>query len=120
MCRWHCYTAETLLWQLAKQDTEGGGGEGVSGRGGAVTKASSTLPLRPAGVGEGAVVELGAGTGTATTVAEGLVGIMGAGAGERMPGEGPEVGGKTGAGAGAAGALHDFEAPAGSLQVCVH
>lgn len=106
----------------SKQETEGGGGGGVTGRGGARTKASSTLLFRPAGVEKG----LGLGAGTATTVAEGPVGVIGAGAadtvgaGDGMPGDGAAVGGCTGAGAGDGGALHNLEGPAGCLQVSVH
>ncbi len=71
----------------SKQETEGGGGGEATIRGGALTKASSTLLCRPeevlAGVGDG-LCELkellGPGAGTATTVAAGPVGVIGAGA----------------------------------------
>ena len=113
----------------SKQEAEGGGGGKVGGRGGALTKPSSTLGFGPAGVGEGVELGelrtgLGPGAGTATTVAEGLVVVIGAGDatgdGVEIPGEGTEMGGCAGAGAGAGGTLHDLEGPVGVLQVSVH
>ena len=83
----------------SKQETEEGGGGDARGFGGAPTKASSTLLFRPAGDGEALENGLGAGAGTATTVAEGPVGVIGAGAadivgaGEGMPGDGADAGG---------------------------
>lgn len=117
----------------SKQDVEGvGEGEGEVLLGGALTKASSTLPCRLGDVltgvetGEGLDELPGAGVGTATTVADGPVGVIGAGAaasvvvGEKGAGAGPDTGGCTGAGAEAGGALHALEAPVGSLQVSTH
>ena len=116
----------------SKQDVEGvGEGEGeVSLLGGALTKASSTLPCRLGdvltGVATGEGLEPEAGAGTATTVADGPVGVIGAGAaanvgvGEKGAGAGADTGGCTGAGAEAGGALHALEAPVGSLQVSTH
>lgn len=76
----------------SKQETEGGGGGEASMRGGALTKASNTLPCRlgevlagvGSGVGDGIGELLGAGTGTATTVAAGPVGVIGAGAAAKV------------------------------------
>ena len=116
----------TVTTGPSKQEAEGGGGAEVGGRGGALTKPSSTLGFGPAGVGEGVELGglsmgLGPGAGTATTVAEGLVVVIGAGAtgdgDEGIPGEGTDTGGSIGAGA---GAVHDLEGAVGSLQVSVH
>ena len=114
----------------SKQEAEGGGGGKVGGRGGALTKAPSTLGFWPAGgVGlepGGLKMGLGPGAGAATTVAEGLVGVIGVGDAtgdgvvDGLPGDGADTGGCTGAGAGAGGAVHDLEGPVGSLQVSVH
>lgn len=76
----------------SKQDTEGGGGGEASIRGGALTKASNTLPCRlgevlagvGTGVGDGVGELLGAGAGTATTVTAGPVGVIGAGAAAKV------------------------------------
>ena len=120
----------TVTTGPSKQEAEGGGGGEVGGRGGALTKPSSTLGFGPAGLGEGVELGglrmgLGPGAGTATTVAEGLVVVIGAGdatgeGDEGIPGEGTDTGGSAGAGAGAGGAVHDLEGPVGSLQVSVH
>lgn len=120
----------TVTTGPSKQEAEGGGGEEVGGRGGAFTKPFSTLGFGPAGVGEGVELGglsmgLGPGAGTATTVAEGLVVVIGAGdatgvGGKETPGEGIDMGGCAGAGAGAGGTLHDLEGPVGTLHVSVH
>ena len=97
----------TVTTGPSKQDAEGDGdGEGeVSLLGGALTKASSTLPCRLGDVltgvemGEGLDELPGAGAGTATTVADGPVGVIGAGAaasvgvGEQGAGAGADTGG---------------------------
>lgn len=123
-------TVVTVTTGPSKQEVEGGGGGETGGRGGALTTAPNTFGFRPAGVGRGVepggLMGPGPGAGTATTVTEGLVDVIGAGAAtgdraaEELLGDGADAGGCMGAGAGVGGAVHDLEGPVGSLQVSVH